>query len=169
MKILSFNCRGFASLAKKLALRRLLLSSQMDIIFLQETLCQAEPLIQSLSAWLPSWTFHALDAFGRSGGLAIGVNNRVAEIKNIFGGRGFIGFDINAHSAGRDIRIINVYGPCTDRANYWRSLLESELFQADNIILGGDLNFSLGYSESWGHSGLCNLSCHPGHTRVSSH
>jgi len=151
MKILSFNCRGFASLAKKLALKRLLLSSMLDIIFLQETLCQAKPLTKFLNAWLPNWTFQALDASGRSGGLAIGVNNRAAEVRNIFGGRGFIGLDISSHLVERDIRIINVYGPCADRANYWRFLFESELFQADNIILGGDLNFSLGFSESWGH------------------
>jgi len=83
--------------------------------------------------------------------LAIGVNNRTAEIRNYFGGRNFIGLDICSHLIGRDIRIINVYGPCTDRANFWKNLLGSELFQADNILLGGDLNFSLGFSESWGH------------------
>lgn len=157
MKFLSFNCRGFASSAKKLALRRLLISSQVDFIFLQETLSQAETLIHTLSTWFPSWTFQALDASGRSGGLAIGVNNRVVEIKNTFGGRGFIDLDINAHSAISDIRIINVYGPCNDRAIYWRALFESEIFQADNIILGGDLNFSLGYSESWGHSAQVDI------------
>jgi len=151
MKILSYNCRGFASSAKKLALKRLLLSSLPDIIFLQETLCQAAPLINTLTSWLPNWTFHALDASGRSGGLAIGVNNRPAEVRNIFGGRGFIGLDINSQLVDGDIRIINIYGPCADRANFWRFLFESELFQADNIILGGDLNFSLGFSESWGH------------------
>lgn len=62
-----------------------------------------------------------------------------------------MGFDINTHSSGRDIRLINVYGPCTDRASFWNTFLGTELLQADNIILGGDLNFSLGYSESWGH------------------
>ena len=81
MKFLSFNCRGFASSAKKLALRRLLLTSQMDFIFLQETLCPAETLIRTLTGWLPTWTFLALDASGRSGGLAIGVNNKMVEIK----------------------------------------------------------------------------------------
>lgn len=151
MKFLSFNCRGFASSTKKLALRRLLISTHLDIIFLQETLCLAEPLIHTLSSWLPNWTFHALDASGRSGGLAIGVCNRAVDIRNIWGGRGFIGLDFFAHSVERDIRIINVYGPCSDRANYWRSLLESNLLQANNIILGGDLNFSLGFCESWGH------------------
>lgn len=151
MKILSFNCRGFASNSKKLALKRLLLSLTLDIIFLQETLCQADPLTKILHTWFPNWTFQALDASGRSGGLAIGVNNRMAEIQNHFGGRNFIGLDITSHQIGRDIRLINIYGPCTDHANFWRNLLGSELFNADNILLGGDLNFSLGFSESWGH------------------
>ena len=29
--------------------------------------------------------------------------------------------------------------------------MNSNLLQKDNIILGGDLNFSIGFSESWGH------------------
>lgn len=151
MKILSFNCRGFASLTKKLVLRRLLNSTHLDVIFLQETLCPADPLILTLSSWLPNWTFHALDASGRSGGLAIGVYNRSVEIRNIWGGKGFIGLDILAHSVDMDLRIINVYGPCSDRGTFWRTFLESDLLQADNIIMGVDLNFSLGFCESWGH------------------
>eukprot|EP00253_Pinus_taeda_P032607 PITA_32607 len=151
MKILSFNCRGFASKSKKLALKRLLQSSALDIIFLQETLCQADPLTKLLHSWFPSWAFQAIDASGRSGGLAIGVNNRSTEILNFFGGRNFIGLDIISHQIGRTIRLINIYGPCTNRANFWRHLLEYEIFNADNILLGGDLNFSLGFCESWGH------------------
>lgn len=50
-----------------------------------------------------------------------------------------------------DLRIINVYGPCSDRGTFWRTFLESDLLQVDNIIMGGDLNFSLGFYESWGH------------------
>lgn len=26
-----------------------------------------------------------------------------------------------------------------------------ELFSTENLIIGGDLNFSIGYAESWGH------------------
>eukprot|EP00253_Pinus_taeda_P023046 PITA_23046 len=51
-----------------------------------------------------------------------------------------------------DLRVINVYGPCSSRAPFWNALLESDLLKEDNIILGGDLNFTLGYCESWGHS-----------------
>lgn len=34
---------------------------------------------------------------------------------------------------------------------FWRHLLSSSLLCQDNIIIGGGLNFSLGYSESWGN------------------
>lgn len=152
MKILSFNCIGFASQPKKLALRRLLTSSQLDIIFLQETLSPADSLILTLNSWLLNCTFHALDASGRSGGISIGFWNKTMDLGNIWGGRGFLGMDIFSRALETEIRVMNVYGPCMDRATFWRSLLNSHFMQADNIILGGDLNFLLGFSESWGHS-----------------
>jgi len=101
---------------------------------------------------MPNWTFHALDASRRSGGLAIRVNNRAVKIRNIWGGRGFIDLDIYVLSMETNIQIINVYGPCSNRASYWRALLDSDLLKEDNIILGGDLNFTMGFCESWGHS-----------------
>eukprot|EP00253_Pinus_taeda_P015141 PITA_15141 len=152
MKFLSYNCKGFASPPKKLALRRLLTLTQLDIIFLQETFCSIDSLISTLNSWLPNWTFHSLDASRRSGGTTIGFCNKTLELRNFWGCKGFIGMDIFAHSLESEVRIMNVYGPCVDKAKFWRTLLDSELLQADNIILAGDLNFSLGYSESWGHS-----------------
>jgi len=91
-------------------------------------------------------------ASGRSGGTAIGFCNKSMDLRNLWGGRGFIDMDIYAHTLEFEIRIMNVYGPCVDRAIFWRSLLDSKLLQVENIILGGDLNFSLGYCESWSHS-----------------
>eukprot|EP00253_Pinus_taeda_P004777 PITA_04777 len=152
MKILSFNYKGFANQPKKLAFRRLLTSTQLHIIFLQETLSPAITLISTLNSWLPNWTFHALDASGRSGCIAIGFCNKSMDLRNIWGGRGFMGMDIFSRSLESEICVMNVYGPCMDRATFWRSLLNSHLMQDDNIILGGDLNFALGFSESWGHS-----------------
>jgi len=34
----------------------------------------------------------------------------------------------------------------------WSSILLLHHVQEDNLILGGDLNFSIRYSESWGHN-----------------
>eukprot|EP00253_Pinus_taeda_P030342 PITA_30342 len=129
MKFLSFNYRGFASPPKKLALRRLLTLTQLDIIFLQENLCSTVSLISTLNSWLSNWTFHAMDASGIFAGTAIGFCNKSMELRNLWGGRGFIGMDIFAHSLESEIRIMNVYGPCADRVIFWRSLLDSELLQ----------------------------------------
>jgi exonuclease III len=45
MKLLSFNCRGLASPSKKIALHRLVESTQSDIILLQETLGDANVMV----------------------------------------------------------------------------------------------------------------------------
>lgn len=150
MKILSFNCRGLASPEKKLALKHLLLSDLVDVILLQETLCKAEAVIPILSSWLPGWTFHTLDISGRSGGITVGFKHSTFNLKN-WGGGEFMGADIYSKDLEEELRIINVYGPCHNRELFWRRLLSSPLLLEDNMILGGDLNFSLGFLESWGH------------------
>eukprot|EP00253_Pinus_taeda_P026957 PITA_26957 len=97
------------------------------------------------------WIFHALDVSGRSGGIAVGFKQCSINLKNIWGGGGFLGADIYSRDLEEEMRIINVYGPCQNRELYWRKLLSTPFLLEDNVILGGDLNFSLGFSESWGH------------------
>lgn len=53
---------------------------------------------------------------------------------------------------GMDLRIINIYGPCHNREVFWNHLLNLSITNSDNIILGGDLNFSIGFGESWGEN-----------------
>lgn len=40
---------------------------------------------------------------------------------------------------------------------FFGGLLRNSFFQVDNVILGGDLNFSLGFMESWGHMAQIDL------------
>eukprot|EP00253_Pinus_taeda_P004922 PITA_04922 len=91
-----------------------------------------------------------MDASGRSGGLALGYNPRTIRIKSSWGGQGFMGVDIFSAELGLASRIVNVYGPCQLREPFWRRMLNLTLLAASHTILGGDLNFSLGYHESWG-------------------
>jgi hypothetical protein len=37
-----------------------------------------------------------------------------------------------------------------ERETFWENLLRKSFLDADNIILGGDLNFTIGASEVWG-------------------
>lgn len=89
---------------------------------------------------------------GRSGGLAFGFNPRSIRLDASWGSHGFLGADLFSIELGLTLRFVNIYGPCQQRENYWRQLLRCNLFSLDHIIIGGDLNFSLGFSESWGSS-----------------
>lgn len=152
MKCLSFNCRGLASASKKLALKRLIISLPIDIILLQETLGPADSVTTTLSSIAPGWLFSALDSSGRSGGLAIGYNPASIKALGTWGGPGFLGLDLFSADLGTNLRVINIYGPCHQRESFWNRLLSLHILSAENTIIGGDLNFSLGYSESWGSS-----------------
>jgi len=150
MKCLSFNCRGLASPPKKLALKRLFEVELPDIILLQETLRPAESITHSLNTLSSRWKFLATDAVGRSGGLAIGYNSKSIKLDSSWGGQGFMGVDIFSMDLGLTLRIVNIYGPCQQRESFWRQFLIRDLMTLERTILGGDLNFSLGFKESWG-------------------
>ena len=64
---------------------------------------------------MPGRTFQALDLSRRSGAIAIGFQNRTIDLRNIWGGGGFIGADIYSKAMETEIRVINVYGPCQNR------------------------------------------------------
>ena len=49
-----------------------------------------------------------------------------------------------------DLCFVNIYGPYIDRERFWNNFLNMDYLKCDRLILGGDLNFSLGLSEIWG-------------------
>jgi len=65
-----------------------------DIIFLQETLGRFELIVRTLLTIMSRWNFQALDAAGRSGGIALGVNPESIKVTSAWGGHGFLGMDI---------------------------------------------------------------------------
>eukprot|EP00253_Pinus_taeda_P026707 PITA_26707 len=152
MKYLSFNCRGLASTSKKLSLQRLFEVEPIDIILLQETLGLAEYITRSLQSLVSSWIFVAIDVVGRSGGLAIGYNPRSIRVDASWGQSRFMGIDIFSAELCKNLWIMNVYGPCHQREHFWHHFLNLLILASEHIIIGGDLNFSLGFSESWGSS-----------------
>lgn len=61
MKILSFNCRGLACPLKRQTFERLVESSLLDIIFIQETMGKGELISPCLEILLKGWSFSAMD------------------------------------------------------------------------------------------------------------
>lgn len=105
---------------------------------------------QTLLSLLPGWHFQGLDVVGRSGGLAMGINPKTIEVISSWGGKGFLGMDVFAGDLGKNICIMNIYAPNQNRLEFWQSIMDNPLITCSTII-GGDLNFSIGNEESWGH------------------
>jgi hypothetical protein len=106
----------------------------------------------TLSSLLLGWLFMGLDAAGRSGGLATGWRTKSIKLLNSWALNSCLGIDIFVEGLGKEFRILNVYGPYLDRTPFWETLLSLKILKVENLILGGDLNFSLGEAEVWGPS-----------------
>ena len=46
--------------------------------------------------------------------------------------------------------ILNCYGPYTQRLDFWNKVLVDGLLDLPNLLLTGDLKFTLTFSEVWG-------------------
>ena len=139
-----------------MALKELIAQKPIDILFLQETLGEGDSVANILKSFLPNWTFITLDAHGRSGGCALGINCRTTRMINCWGRVGVLGMDIKFGHSKQEFTLINVYEPCLNRDAFWNSLLACSLLTLPHIILGGDLNFSLGIFEYWGTHAIPN-------------
>ena len=46
-----------------------------------------------------------------------------------------------------DVCLANIYGPYIDIVSFWNNLMDLDCIKCEKLILGGDLNFSMGFSE----------------------
>eukprot|EP00253_Pinus_taeda_P033452 PITA_33452 len=105
-----------------------------------------------LSALLPGWKFSAVDSSGHSGGLAIGFKEGRIKVINQWGSKNVMGMEFISPYFALPISIVNIYGPCQGREIFWNDLMAKSLLKSSLLIVGGDLNFSLGRAEAWGPS-----------------
>jgi len=150
MKLMSFNCRGLAGPNKLSAFRRVLTLEHPDVILLQETLGVGDVIKDCLERWLPGWTFLTLDVKGRSGGLAVGWRNNSLKLVSSWGMDSVLCVVLLSADLGISLKVVNIYGPYNNRIPFWESLFGNPLLNGDSLVIGGDLNFSLGQSEVWG-------------------
>jgi exonuclease III len=145
MKCCSFNCRGLAGPLKRTSLKRMILTEHPDVLLLQETLGEGIEVFNRLSSLLPDWSFITLDSIGRSGGLAIGWNSRTIKVINSWGFDSGLGITFTSKELEEPLNIVNIYGPCHNRGPYWDNFFSKSFLKEKFLILGGDLNFSLGF------------------------
>ena len=46
--------------------------------------------------------------------------------------------------------MLNIYGPYQDRLPFWEGLFSKSWWNNPELIVGGDLNFTIGEVEIWG-------------------
>lgn len=151
MIVLSLNCLGLASLPKQLAVRRLVEEKALDILFLQESMGRSDIIAAKLETMLKGWSFISVDAFGKSNGLLIGWKINFFHFQTawvVVSGLSVALFSIELKVA---LCFVNVYGPCVDREFFWNILFDLDCLTCSKLICGGDLNFTIGFSEIWGN------------------
>ena len=80
-------------------------------------------------------------------GLAIGWNSRSVKVLNVWGMESVLGISIKSLDMVDTFDVINIYGPYLNRILFWDTITKHSLFGGENLIIGGDLNFSLGQEK----------------------
>ena len=147
MKIMSFNHQGLAGPLKRPALRRVVDLKNPDVMLLQDTLGVGDVIKAKLESWFLGWQFVTLDVRGRSGGLAMGWNTHMVKALNIWGLDFVLGMTLQGLDQGDPVDVFNIYGPYLNRIPFWENIFNLDMFRGDMVIIGGDLNFSLGQAK----------------------
>ena len=115
MIMMTLNYRDLASLPKKLAVRRLIDEQSLDVIFLQETMCDGCILVREMELLLKDWKFVSVDAKGRYGGLLLGWRTRNFHLLNAWAMTSGLCVVLYSFELQLDLCFINIYGPYIDR------------------------------------------------------
>lgn len=152
MKSLSFNCRGLASTRKKLALKRLVSYFGPDIIILQVTTSPGDMVREVLSRMFLGLFFIKMDARERYGGIAMGFNLEKFRKNNLWSSEMVLGAEVYLDELALELMILNIYGTCLDKETFWTSLFSKTFMKENKLVIGGDLNFSMGEFGNMWHS-----------------
>jgi hypothetical protein len=58
--------------------------------------------------------------------------------------------DVHSVDLGLDLQMLDIYKPYMDNVPFWDNLFNKSFITGDSLILGGELNCSLGAIEIWG-------------------
>jgi hypothetical protein len=153
MILLSINIRGVGGPLKQTSLKRIIDQTQPSLIFLQETLVEASVARDFMHLLRPTWLSCAASSVGTSGGLLATWDPAFFNLSPMLSPGGILLSGISLE-LNRPINLLNVYGPCTGRKDFWQRLDDLGLLAAENLILAGDLNLTTSNFEFWGDSAL---------------
>jgi hypothetical protein len=98
---------------------------------------------------LPGWHCCAVDSVGQFGGLCVAWNPMKMVLKPFTTCAGIL-LEGQVVEGNKSITLFNFYGPYTDRKSFWDVVVASGMLASKNLVLAGDLNFTVAANEVWG-------------------
>ena len=107
------------------------------------------PALFAFSKLCPGWEFCALSSNGLSRGILSGWNLKLLRCKSFHTIAGIL-LKASIRGSTSSISILNCYGPYLNREFFRNVVATGGLLSLPNLILAGDLNFTLNASKIWG-------------------
>jgi len=80
----------------------------------------------------------------------MGWKHSFVKYTNSWSLAGSLDVELFSEELVRNLMLLNLYGPYSNRHTYWTSLTNKSFIDRTDLIIGGDLNLSLGGDEIWG-------------------
>lgn len=119
---------------------------ELDIVLLQETIVSGNKVWESLNYILKDWAMFILDSKGLFSGFCSSWNPYKAWF-NAYQSSSSIALDGKFQRCSHEVKIINCYGPYSQRTEFWKQILEDG-FLSPYVIIGGDFNLTLSNRET---------------------
>ena len=126
---------------------RLVEDQLIDVLFLQESMGDGKILAGEMETLLQGWVFVWVDSKGKSGGLLLGWKYRYFNLLSAWAMVSGLCVSLYSIELHEDICFVNIYGPYVERESFWNNFLSMECLNSSKLVLGGDLNFFVGFSE----------------------
>ena len=102
----------------------------------------SHPALLAFSKLHPGWELCATDSLGLSGGLLTAWDPSVARHKAFVSCSSILVKDVLRNQSFK-LTYLNCYGPYNNRVPFWEAAVNEGIFKHPNLIIVGDLNFTL--------------------------
>ena len=104
-------------------------------------------LCNFLEISLKGWSFTRLHSNRNFEGIITGWRDNVIVTNSFFVCSGML-IEVFSKGVNKSFKVLNVYGPYEEKRCFWDRIFNSSMIQGSNLIIVGELNFTLNSGDS---------------------